>query len=87
MSSGRCDATACLVPRRSSRRAGRGRDRAPDRRAVRDPYNDGSLWGPAGAWRLGSIGVVQLPNGRRHAIAIYDDDPATMTAGVGAVET
>ncbi len=73
-----------VVPPDGRAEGGTGRQIAA---AVRDPYNDGSLWGPAGAWRLGSIGVVQLPNGRRHAIAIYDDDPATMTAGVGAVET
>lgn len=48
--------------------------------------NDGSLWGPGAAWRLGSIGVVQLPNGRRYSIAVYVDDDPSITSGIATIE-
>ena len=49
-------------------------------------FNDGTSWGPGGLWRVNSIGMVQLANGRQYTIAVYGNEWSTMGAGVAAIE-
>lgn len=50
-------------------------------------FNDGTSWGPGGLWRVNSIGMVQLANGRQYTIAVYGNEWSTMDAGVAAIES
>ena len=48
-------------------------------------FNDGTILGAEGRWRINSIGAVQLPNGRIYVIAVYGDQWPTMEAGQSAI--
>ena len=50
-------------------------------------FNDGSDWGPAPAWRVNSIGAVELPNGRSYLIAVYGNEWDTMEEGQSDIGT
>ena len=50
-------------------------------------FNDGSIIGRVGYWRINSIGAVRLPNGRIYVIAVYGDEWSTMEDGQNAIAT
>ena len=50
-------------------------------------YNDGSVWGPTGVWRVNSIGAVTTSGGHRWLLAVYGNEWPTMRAGVAGIET
>ena len=50
-------------------------------------FNDGTMWGTPGLWRVNSIGAVELPDGRTYLIAVYGDEWPTEATGITDIET